>query len=855
MSVLTPTNFNVQAQIHIDTRLTQADITARDDIATPIRYWGMQVHVLDSDGGNNPNTYILQKGTTSINIFDNGNWIEIQSGGVGWLLTGASTLNYPATGATSFTAVDGITNQLDLSGQDTAETYDFITQDILTTGRLSSGAANFLRFQTNGLEKLRMASSGELFVNQAPTTSINTINVPSGGSIGNSNVANSRILFDGTFTRVYGAGIELRPAGVRNVSLNTTDFIVYQTDGDNALLQVEIDTRNVSLLGNSPVTYGTSSNGVLYVNNATVIPAGDPTTGGGVMYATANNLYWRGNGGGGAIQLDSTGGGWALTGTTDLTGSVIIDTNAISRTVQYHQNGVQALQLDDTDFIVYETTLGKEAARFERDNVILKLGDPTTNNGTATWREIRAVGSTANVHIRLRGTDSGGVWAWNYIAAESPLGYGEGFLDQNSVSQSISNVLGASNFSIYASRGIATRTKGNDLRLYAGLAYATGNDGGNTLIKGGNGIDAGADGNIALGTTSVTAFQAMENGIFIADVITAPTGNPTAGGFLYVSGTSLNYRDDVGTITDLTAGGGGSSAGINDEVQTSDGAGGFIASQLFVAEATANVTIGGASLAGASRDLIVGGSAADVHFYIKGKGSGDLGFYSDGLALFLSGATGSSLLELSPGAGSQTNLTIFSGSASAAANAGDLTLHGGNSVNGIAGDLILRGGEETSAGTHGDVIIQQGAVEAARFVDEGIKLSGDATQVIKTVHLQLTTAQVKALATTPIIIVPAQGAGFHMQVIGASAKLSYATATYTGGSFIFLTGSGNASTLASTSAGFITNASDLFVQMYMPATAQAFLNNNSLEIEANADSTVGDSPIDVWVQYVVIDTN
>jgi hypothetical protein len=78
MSIITPTNFNVQSQIHIDTRLTQADITARNLISTPTRYWGMIVHVLDSDGGNNPNTYILQKGTTSIDIFDDGNWIEIQ---------------------------------------------------------------------------------------------------------------------------------------------------------------------------------------------------------------------------------------------------------------------------------------------------------------------------------------------------------------------------------------------------------------------------------------------------------------------------------------------------------------------------------------------------------------------------------------------------------------------------------------------------------------------------------------------------------------------------------------------------------------------------------------------------------
>ena len=98
MPVLTPTNFNIQAQIPIDARLTQVDITARDDIATPIRYWGMLVHVLDSNGNNIPNTYILQKGTTSININDNGNWIPIN--GVVYTTTtsgisGTSTIDIP----------------------------------------------------------------------------------------------------------------------------------------------------------------------------------------------------------------------------------------------------------------------------------------------------------------------------------------------------------------------------------------------------------------------------------------------------------------------------------------------------------------------------------------------------------------------------------------------------------------------------------------------------------------------------------------------------------------------------------------------------------------------------------------
>ncbi len=54
----------------------------------------------------------------------------------------------------------------------------------------------------------------------------------------------------------------------------------------------------------------------------------------------------------------------------------------------------------------------------------------------------------------------------------------------------------------------------------------------------------------------------------IGDVTTAPSGTMTSGGLLYVSGTSLNFMDDAGTITDLTIGGGGET-----NTHSSDGGG------------------------------------------------------------------------------------------------------------------------------------------------------------------------------------------------------------------------------------------------------------------------------------------
>jgi hypothetical protein len=112
--------------------------------------------------GSNGDIYYNTTSNT-FRVFENSLWQNLVTSATPldfWSINSATTLSYPATGATSFTAVDGITSQLDLSGQDIAETYDFITQNILTTGRTSSGAANFLRFQNNSADVFTVSSLG-----------------------------------------------------------------------------------------------------------------------------------------------------------------------------------------------------------------------------------------------------------------------------------------------------------------------------------------------------------------------------------------------------------------------------------------------------------------------------------------------------------------------------------------------------------------------------------------------------------------------------------------------------------------------------------------------------------------------
>ena len=63
-------------------------------------------------------------------------------------------------------------------------------------------------------------------------------------------------------------------------------------------------------------------------------------------------------------------------------------------------------------------------------------------------------------------------------------------------------------------------------------------------------ITAGAAGVVHLGAKAASN-QSMVLGVFIANATTVPTGNPTAGGFLYVESGALKYRGSSGTITTL----------------------------------------------------------------------------------------------------------------------------------------------------------------------------------------------------------------------------------------------------------------------------------------------------------------
>jgi len=107
--------------------------------------------------------------------------------------------------------------------------------------------------------------------------------------------------------------------------------------------------------------------------------------------------------------------------------------------------------------------------------------------------------------------------------------------------------------------GGAGASTGGALDVYAGDGINADDHGANAYFGGGRNIGAGAgvDGNIGLNARAGDAvnFQAMERGIYLCNAITAPTGNPTGGGFLYALAGALYWRGSGATVTPIAPAG------------------------------------------------------------------------------------------------------------------------------------------------------------------------------------------------------------------------------------------------------------------------------------------------------------
>lgn len=166
----------------------------------------------------------------------------------------------------------------------------------------------------------------------------------------------------------------------------------------------------------------------------------------------------------------------------------------------------------------------------------------------------------------------------------------------------------------------------------------------------------------------------------------------------------------------------------------------------------------------------------------------------------------------------------------------------------LESEYTIKGQSEAS-------IIDFSNLTAARLLLKGgLQVSNNTTQTIKTVHIQLTESEVRALNTTAITLIPAPSAGEFIQFISGAAFIDVSTAFVTG-SFIQLQFTGG-SAIYQTVAAFINSATDKSTTIAaMAVDGDLTPIATALEITADVDSTVGTgSTIDVYVQYVIITT-
>ena len=124
-----------------------------------------------------------------------------------------------------------------------------------------------------------------------------------------------------------------------------------------------------------------------------------------------------------------------------------------------------------------------------------------------------------------------------------------------------------------------------------------------------------------------------------------------------------------------------------------------------------------------------------------------------------------------------------------------------------------------------------------------------------TAKLTIASADVLHLNTTPIEIIAAPGVGYAIEVISASMKMVYVSATYATNTSLELITAGatnsQASTVIKNSASTIRRFAD--ATTLASATATQLVDNAALNVTvASGDPTAGDSDITVYVTYRII---
>ena len=121
--------------------------------------------------------------------------------------------------------------------------------------------------------------------------------------------------------------------------------------------------------------------------------------------------------------------------------------------------------------------------------------------------------------------------------------------------------------------------------------------------------------------------------------------------------------------------------------------------------------------------------------------------------------------------------------------------------------------------------------------------------------VSLTAAQIKTISTVPISVIDAPGAGKVIEVVSSFLNFQYGTVTFDASfSYEVSLYTDTASGRQYTTANNILNRTSSTMQTFDKdaSTASQLIENKAIFIDGGDDSTVGDSTIDVYINYRII---
>jgi hypothetical protein len=119
----------------------------------------------------------------------------------------------------------------------------------------------------------------------------------------------------------------------------------------------------------------------------------------------------------------------------------------------------------------------------------------------------------------------------------------------------------------------------------------------------------------------------------------------------------------------------------------------------------------------------------------------------------------------------------------------------------------------------------------------------------------LTAAQIKTISSVPVSVISAPGAGKVIEIVSAFLRFNYGTVTFDASfSFEVSLYADTAGGRQYTTANNILNRTSSTIQTFDKNTSVAdqLISNKAIYIDGGDDSTVGDSTIDLYINYRII---